>query len=111
MAGAFALPSVQAAACLPMVPAARPLSLPLWPRTLAVGMVAAHCAFVRGANRVVLIDQQQDRLDFAATRIPHLETINVKGETMWARAGEGCGAARGGGGGMSQCAQCAATWL
>jgi threonine dehydrogenase-like Zn-dependent dehydrogenase len=41
-----------------------------------VGILAAQCAFVRGAERVVLIDQEQDRLDFALARIPKLETLN-----------------------------------
>lgn len=43
-----------------------------------VGMLAAHCSFARGAARVVLIDQEQERLDFAKDKIPHVETINFK---------------------------------
>ena len=42
----------------------------------AVGILAAQCAFVRGAERVVLIDNQTYRLDFAKERIPRLETLN-----------------------------------
>ncbi|KAL4458128.1 hypothetical protein ABPG75_012993 [Micractinium tetrahymenae] len=41
-----------------------------------VGMLAAHCAFVRGAARVVLVDKQQHRLDWARQKMPRLETIN-----------------------------------
>ena len=43
-----------------------------------MGILAAQCAFVRGAARVVLIDQEQDRLDFATARLPKLETINFQ---------------------------------
>ncbi len=43
---------------------------------LAVGILAAHCAFFRGAERVVLIDGVADRLQFAKTHIPRVETIN-----------------------------------
>lgn len=42
-------------------------------------MLAAHCAFVRGADRVVLIDKQQYRLDHAKHKMPYLETINFEG--------------------------------
>ncbi|BDA44776.1 Uncharacterized zinc-type alcohol dehydrogenase-like protein [Coccomyxa sp. Obi] len=41
-----------------------------------VGILAAHCAFFRGAERVVLIDGVADRLQFAKTHIPRVETIN-----------------------------------
>lgn len=43
---------------------------------LAVGILAAHCAFFRGAERVVLIDGVANRLQFAKNHIPHIETIN-----------------------------------
>jgi threonine dehydrogenase-like Zn-dependent dehydrogenase len=41
-----------------------------------VGILAAQCAFLRGANRVVIIDEQQHRLDFAVSKVKGLETIN-----------------------------------
>ena len=41
-----------------------------------VGILAAHCAFARGADRVVLIDGNAERLKFAAERIDRLETLN-----------------------------------
>lgn len=43
-----------------------------------MGILAAHCAFARGANRVVLIDEIQFRLDHAKAKIPGLEIINFK---------------------------------
>ena len=41
-----------------------------------VGILAAHSADVKGAERIVMIDNQQYRLDFAKQRIPRIETIN-----------------------------------
>ncbi len=41
-----------------------------------MGTLAAHCAFFKGASRVVLIDREADRLQFAKDRIPKLETLN-----------------------------------
>ncbi|PRW58268.1 glutathione-dependent formaldehyde dehydrogenase [Chlorella sorokiniana] len=43
-----------------------------------VGLLAAHCAFARGAERVILIDKEEFRLKFAKERISmgRLETIN-----------------------------------
>ena len=41
-----------------------------------VGMLAAHCAQVRGASRVVLVDKESYRLDFAQERLPGLEIID-----------------------------------
>ena len=41
-----------------------------------VGMLAAHSADFRGAERIVMIDNQQYRLDFAKKKIPRVETIN-----------------------------------
>jgi threonine dehydrogenase-like Zn-dependent dehydrogenase len=43
-----------------------------------VGCLAAHCAFSRGAARVVLIDCEEYRLKFAKEKIPQVETINFK---------------------------------
>lgn len=43
-----------------------------------VGLLAAHCAQARGAARVVLIDGEQDRLDFATKHLPGVETINFQ---------------------------------
>ncbi|KAI7835746.1 hypothetical protein COHA_010363 [Chlorella ohadii] len=45
-----------------------------------VGLLAAHCALARGAERVVLIDKEEFRLKFAKERISmgRLETINFK---------------------------------
>ena len=42
----------------------------------AVGMLAAHCAFFKGAGDVVLIDHEEDRLQFARDHIPNIKTIN-----------------------------------
>ncbi len=41
-----------------------------------VRILAAHCAQVRGAARVVLIDQEEFRLNFARQKLPGVETIN-----------------------------------
>lgn len=48
-------------------------------------MLAAHCAFARGASHVATIDCEEDRLRFVRDRIPshqgrQLSTINFKGE-------------------------------
>lgn len=40
---------------------------PCWP-LLAVGLLAARCAFVRGATRVILIDQEEGRLEVRPPR-------------------------------------------
>ena len=42
----------------------------------AVGILAAHSADFKGAGRIVVIDNQQYRLDFIKKRIPRVETIN-----------------------------------
>lgn len=47
-----------------------------------VGILAAHCAQARGANRVVIIDREQYRLDFAERKLPGIETINFKGKYL-----------------------------
>lgn len=41
-----------------------------------VGLLAARCAFVRGATRVILIDQEEGRLEFAKKHIQGVQTIN-----------------------------------
>lgn len=48
-----------------------------------VGILAAHVAQVRGAQRVVLIDKEQYRLDFAKQRMPDVTTINFQGELIY----------------------------
>lgn len=49
-----------------------------------VGILAAQCAQHRGASKVILIDQEQYRLDFAERRLdPHtLATINGRQEPV-----------------------------
>ena len=42
----------------------------------AVGILAAQCCHVRGAERIVMIDNQQYRLDFAKEKLPYIETLN-----------------------------------
>ncbi len=63
------------------LPRALPCPVPgrLIPLPLAcppVGTLAAHCAQVRGASTIVLIDNVQYRLDHAKAKIPGLHTIN-----------------------------------
>lgn len=41
-----------------------------------MGILAAHCATARGAKRIIMIDNQKYRLDFAKSKIPRLELIN-----------------------------------
>eukprot|EP00884_Botryococcus_braunii_P009260 jgi/Botrbrau1/18335/Bobra.0179s0062.1 len=48
-----------------------------------VGILAAHCAFARGASRVVLIDQVDFRLKFAKKKLPKVETINFGNEKVY----------------------------
>lgn len=45
-----------------------------------VGILAAHCASVRGAKTIVLIDEEDYRLNFAKQKIPGVHTINFKKE-------------------------------
>ena len=45
---------------------------------VAVGILAAQCAFHRGAARVVIIDEIPFRLKFATDKVKGLETINFK---------------------------------
>ncbi|KAK9908225.1 hypothetical protein WJX75_004550 [Coccomyxa subellipsoidea] len=40
-----------------------------------VGQLAAHCAFVRGADRVIIIDDVEYRLQYAKDHMPKIETI------------------------------------
>ena len=44
----------------------------------AVGILAAQCAFLRGAARVVIIDEVPFRLEFAKKNVKGLETINFE---------------------------------
>lgn len=46
----------------------------------AIGIFAAKWAFLKGASRVIGIDQDW-RLDYAKSKIPQLETINFKVDT------------------------------
>ncbi len=48
----------------------------------AVGVLAAHCAFARGANRVVLIDSVEYRLKFAQHKIPKVRLLLTKLATV-----------------------------
>ncbi|KXZ56260.1 hypothetical protein GPECTOR_1g227 [Gonium pectorale] len=47
-----------------------------------VGLLAAHCCQVRGADKVLLIDNHQYRLDHAAAKVPGLHTINFDKEKV-----------------------------
>jgi len=42
----------------------------------AVGILAAQCAHIRGAKQIIMIDNQQYRLDFAKSKLPYLELLN-----------------------------------
>jgi threonine dehydrogenase-like Zn-dependent dehydrogenase len=42
-----------------------------------VGILVAHCCKARGAERIIVIDRQQGRLDYAAARVPGLDVINA----------------------------------
>ena len=42
----------------------------------AVGILAAQCAHIRGAKQIIMIDNQQYRLDFAKQKLPYLELLN-----------------------------------
>jgi threonine dehydrogenase-like Zn-dependent dehydrogenase len=53
-----------------------------WLLGFSVGLFAAHCALVRGAARVVLIDSVQYRLDFAKHKL-HVVTINRKEKNVY----------------------------
>jgi len=47
-----------------------------------VGQLAAYCAFHRGASRVVIIDSEQYRLDYAQRHIKGVEVINYKDQKV-----------------------------
>lgn len=47
-----------------------------------VGILAAHCAYARGASKVILIDNIEYRLEFARSKMPSLVTINFSKETV-----------------------------
>ncbi len=53
-----------------------------WLLGFSVGLFAAHCALIRGAARVVLIDSVQYRLDFAKKKL-HVVTINRKEKNVY----------------------------
>lgn len=42
----------------------------------AVGILAAQCAHIRGAKQIIMIDNQQYRLDFAKSKLPYLQLLN-----------------------------------
>ena len=60
-------------------------------RCIAVGLLAAHCAFARGAERVIVIDREEFRLQFARDNVKNgrVDTINIKGGWVggWACGG------------------------
>jgi threonine dehydrogenase-like Zn-dependent dehydrogenase len=41
-----------------------------------VGLLTAQCAFARGAKRVIIVDNQEYRLDFAKKILPKIETVD-----------------------------------
>jgi len=45
-----------------------------------VGLLAAQCAFARGARRVIMVDNQAYRLDFAKKILKGVETVNFSSE-------------------------------
>jgi len=52
-----------------------------------VGLLAAHCAFARGARRVIIVDNIPYRLEFAKKHIPKIETVDFSKDSM-STAGE-----------------------
>lgn len=48
-----------------------------------VGILAAHVAKVRGADKVILIDEFEYRLKHAKSKLPYLITINFKNEKVY----------------------------
>ncbi|CAM6115727.1 unnamed protein product [Calypogeia fissa] len=48
-----------------------------------VGILAAHCAQVRGAKEVVLIDEVEYRLTYAKEKLSSIHTINFKNEKVY----------------------------
>lgn len=47
-----------------------------------VGLLAAHCAHVRGAKEVFVVDEVQYRLDHAKSRLPFVTPINFKKQNV-----------------------------
>lgn len=41
-----------------------------------VGILAAQCAHIRGAKQIIMIDNQQYRLDFAKSKLSYLQLLN-----------------------------------
>jgi len=52
-----------------------------------VGLLAAQCAFARGAKRVIIVDKEQYRLDFARKILPKVETVDFSQDST-SSAGE-----------------------
>lgn len=78
------------------LPRVLPCAAPAVPPSLAWpsgGILAAHCAQVRGDSTIVLIDNVQYRLDHAKAKIPGLHTINFDKEKASA-GGQKCASAR-----------------
>lgn len=48
-----------------------------------VGILAAHVAKVRGADKVFLIDEVDYRLEYAKNKLPYVKTINFKKEQVY----------------------------
>lgn len=48
-----------------------------------VGILAAHCALVRGAKEVALIDDVEYRLNFAKKKLPSIHIINFAKEKVY----------------------------
>jgi threonine dehydrogenase-like Zn-dependent dehydrogenase len=71
-------------------------------RCIAVGLLAAHCAFARGAERVILIDREEFRLQFARDNVKNgrVDTINIKGGWVGLWVGLSVGACTVSSGGM-----------
>lgn len=53
-----------------------------------VGLLAAQCAFARGAHRVIIVDEIPYRLEFAKKIIPKIETVDFSKDDSGAFAGE-----------------------
>lgn len=47
----------------------------------AVGILAVQCCKHRGAARIILIDPVANRLDFAHSKLPYVETIDASKHT------------------------------
>jgi threonine dehydrogenase-like Zn-dependent dehydrogenase len=53
-----------------------------------VGLLTAQCAFVRGAKRVIIVDDQEYRLNFAKKILPKIETVNFSEDSSGSTSGE-----------------------